>query len=91
MTIYNKIKNFFIRVVPCYAPAPCPNCGVIVQVPLTRNPEKQICHLCSKELITMAVGLCDLDEDRLKHAYDEVGMWIGIANAERDMNRSRLH
>ena len=93
MTIFSKLKNFITirQVVYCTAPAPCSNCGVKLEVPLTRNPQKVKCYMCKTELTTMAIGLVNADEKKLQYDYEEVAMWLQIAQAEREMNTSRLH
>ena len=91
MSIREKVKKFFIRekTVYCYAPAPCPKCGALIEVPLTRNPQTAICAMCRSKLFTMAIGLCDLNEEKLRHTWDEVGMWVKMSDVE--WNEKQLH
>ena len=66
----------------CFAPAPCPVCGTQVEVPLTRNPIPGKCYQCNAPIFTMGIGLVNTDEEKLRYIYDEVTMWVHIANAE---------
>jgi ribosomal protein S27E len=64
-----------------YAPAVCPRCGAQIEVPLSRSTMRVVCHLCQHVIHTMAIGIVDADERRLKYVYDEVCFWIR-ANSE---------
>jgi len=97
MSIFSKLKNFFtikiveVEVKPCTAPAPCPKCGAGIEVPLTRNPMQKICHVCNTTITTMAIGLVDANEDRLKYIREEVIMWINVAHVEYNAEQKKLH
>jgi hypothetical protein len=102
MRLLQKIRNFIsieiikkqevVEVKPCTAPAPCPKCGMSIEVPLTRNPMKITCFGCKTTVTTMAIGICDLNEEKLKHVYEEVIMWVGMSNIEwKEEHSKKLH
>ena len=69
-----RLKDKFAIKVPTfsYSPAPCPKCGFVIEVPLTRTTVSISCSRCSNTCYTMAVGILDQDPSRLKHVYSEV-------------------
>jgi len=82
--LWARIKDKFTTKVPtfCYAPAVCPHCGAMVEVPLSRSTMKITCHLCHNVIHTMAIGIIDTSENRLKYVYDEVIFWIRANSKE---------
>lgn len=73
MMIARLKDKFFIKVPTfSYSPAPCPSCGYVIEVPLTRTPQPITCIHCESDMFVMAVGIVDPDRDRLKHIYSDV-------------------
>ena len=74
MILWAKIKDKFLIKVPVhsYSPAPCPECGYLIEVPLTRTAVPISCVHCKSTSYTLAVGILDRDKDRLQHVYSEV-------------------
>ena len=84
--ILAKLKDKFTTKVPTliYVPGVCPACGALIEIPMSRSPMRVTCHLCQQVCHSMAIGIIDLNEQRLKYVYDEVVNWIRINSAEYD-------
>jgi len=95
--IVAKIKDKFTTKIPTliFVPAPCPSCGALIEIPMSRSPMKMTCHVCQQVCHSMAIGIVDKNEKRLKYVYDEVVNWTRINSAEYDQmtgeNKGSLH
>ena len=56
-----KFKDFFTTKVPSLpmCPAPCPYCGAVVQVPLSRWVMENTCEVCESVYYSIGVGIVD--------------------------------
>lgn len=87
-----KIKDRFTKVVqvPCYSPGPCPKCGAVIEVLMTRGTSQSMCGVCGQVSHTMGVGIIDVDKERLKHIHADIIQRINKSSIEYD-RRKLLH
>lgn len=70
--------------VPCSAPGPCPICGAVVEVYMTRTPMQCTCTVCKTTSYTMGIGLVDVNIERLQYIHNMVIREVNKASIDYD-------